>query len=92
MIQQGDFETVVLFSRPKRLLHLLHWQAGSVALTPPESESVSHSVRSDSFVTLWTLLSMEISKSGLPFPSPGDLPNPGTESGSPALAGRFFTI
>ena len=23
--------------------------------------------------------------SGLPFPSPGDLPNPGTESGSPTL-------
>ena len=23
--------------------------------------------------------------SGLPFPSPGDLPNPGTELGSPAL-------
>ena len=23
--------------------------------------------------------------SGLPFPSPGDLPDPGTESGSPAL-------
>ena len=23
--------------------------------------------------------------SGLPFPSPGELPNPGTESGSPAL-------
>ena len=34
-------------------------------------------------------LSMEISRqeywSGLPFPSPGDLPNPGIESGSPAL-------
>ena len=29
--------------------------------------------------------------SGLPFPSPGDLPNPGTEPTSPALAGRFFT-
>ena len=29
--------------------------------------------------------------SGLPFPSPGDLPNPGTELTSPALAGRFFT-
>ena len=29
--------------------------------------------------------------SGLPFPSPGDLPNPGTELASPALAGRFFT-
>ena len=32
--------------------------------------------------------------SGLPFPSPGDLPNPGiklTSFASPALAGRFFT-
>ena len=32
--------------------------------------------------------------SRLPFPSPGDLPNPGIELGhpvSPALAGRFFT-
>ena len=32
--------------------------------------------------------------SGLPFPSPGDLPDPGIEplSLTPALAGRFFTI
>ena len=30
--------------------------------------------------------------SGLPFPSPGDLPNPGVESRSPAIAGRFFTV
>ena len=33
--------------------------------------------------------------SGLPFPSPGDLPNPGIELTlhvSFALAGRFFTI
>ena len=32
--------------------------------------------------------------SGLPLPSPGDLPDPGTEPGSPhspALAGGFFT-
>ena len=29
--------------------------------------------------------------SGLPFPSPGDLPNPETEPTSPALEGRFFT-
>ena len=28
---------------------------------------------------------------GLPFPSPGDLPNRGIEPTSPALAGRFFT-
>ena len=43
---------------------------------------------------LWTVacqapLSMGISKqeywSGLPFPSPGDLPDPGIEPGSPAL-------
>ena len=46
------------------------------------------------FVTPWTVaykgpLSMEFSRqeywSGLPFPSPGDLPNPGIEPGSPAL-------
>ena len=29
--------------------------------------------------------------SGLPFPLPGDLPNPGTEPMSPALAGGFLT-
>ena len=28
--------------------------------------------------------------SGLPFPSPGDLLNPGTEPASPALAGELF--
>ena len=43
-------------------------------------------------------LSMEFSRqkycSGLPFPTPGDLPNLGIESVSlvsPALAGKFFT-
>ena len=33
--------------------------------------------------------------SGLPFPTPGDLPHPGikpTSLASPALAGRFFTL
>ena len=61
----------------------------------------SHSVMSN-LVTPWTLarqipLSMEFSMeeywSGLPFPSPGDLPNPGIEPPSPvfpALTGRFF--
>ena len=38
---------------------------------------------------------MEFSKqgywSGLPFPPPGDLPDPGIKSISPALAGGFFT-
>ena len=42
--------------------------------------------------------SMEFSRqefwSGLPFPSPGDVPDPGTEPvspASPAVAGKFFT-
>ena len=51
-------------------------------------------------VTPWAVarqaaLSVEFSRqeywSGLPCPSPGDLPNPGIELKSPALAGRFFT-
>ena len=58
---------------------------------------------SDAFVTPWTVahqapLSMKFSRqeywSGLPFPSLGDLPNPGVEPTSlvsPALVGRFFT-
>ena len=51
------------------------------------------------FATPWTvahqvLLSMGFSKqeywSRLPFPPPGDLPDPGTEHTSLAWAGRFF--
>ena len=46
------------------------------------------------FVTIWTValqapLSMGFSRleygSGLPYPPPGDLPNPGIKPGSPAL-------
>ena len=41
------------------------------------------------------LLSMGVPRheywSGLPFPPPGHLPDPGTEPPSPALAGEFFT-
>ena len=29
--------------------------------------------------------------SGLPFPSPGDIPDPGIKPVSPALTGKFFT-
>ena len=55
---------------------------------------------SDSFATLWTVayqtsLSIGFPRqkcwSGLPFPSPGDLPDPGIDPGSPAWAGGFFT-
>ena len=52
------------------------------------------------FATPWTTLhqaslSIGFSRqeywSGLLFPSPGDLPNPGIELASPTLAGRFLT-
>ena len=51
---------------------------------------------SDSFATPWTVaLQASLSKqeywSGLPFPSPGDLPDPGIKPASPTLAGEFFT-
>ena len=59
-----------------------------------------HSVMSDFFVTPWPVArqappSMGFPRqeywSGLPFPSPGDLSNPGIEPVSPALAGGFLT-
>ena len=52
------------------------------------------------FVTPWTVahqdpLSMEFSRqeywSGLPFPSPGNLPNPGIKPRISCIAGRFFS-
>ena len=58
------------------------------------TDSVSSSVVSDSLQISWTVarqvpLSMEFSRqeywNGLPFPSPGDLPDSRTEPGSPAL-------
>ena len=54
----------------------------------------------DCLVTPWTAagqapLSMGFSRqehwSGLPFPSPGDLPDLGIEQVSPSLTGGFFT-
>ena len=70
-----EFQLVILFSQPQ----------------PCESES--HSVTSNSAIP-WTvasqvLLSVELSRqeywSRLPFPSPGNLPNPGIDPRSPAL-------
>ena len=55
---------------------------------------------SNSFAIPWTIacqapLSMGFPRqeyrSELPFPTPGDLPNPGIEPVFPALAGGFFT-
>ena len=78
-----------------------HRRLGSWASGPTQMRAVT-SVVSDS-ATPWTVacqapLSMGFSRqeywSGLPCPSPRDLPNPGFEPvslGSPALAGEFFT-
>ena len=61
---------------------------------------LSHSSHARLFVTHWTVvrqapLSVGFPRqeylNGLPFPSPGDLPDPETESASPAVAGRLFT-
>ena len=47
-------------------------------------------------VTCWVPLSKRFSRqeywSGLSFPPPGELPNPGLKPGSPALAGWLFTV
>ena len=62
---------------------------------------LSHSVVSNSlpphgFVAHQAPLSMGFSRqgywSGLPFPPPGDLPDPWIELMSPALVGAVFTI
>ena len=65
-----------------------------------KSESVSHLVVC-LFEILWTVarqapLFMGFSRqeywSGLPFPSPGHLPDPVIEPGSPTLQADFFTV
>ena len=63
---------------------------GSLALQADSlpAASESHSVMSN-IATPWTIQCVEFSRleywSGQPFPSPGDLPNPGIEPRSPAL-------
>ena len=49
-------------------------------------------------MTLWTVARQAPlawgfpgKNTGLPFPPPGDLPNPGIEPEFPAFAGEFFT-
>ena len=86
------------------LLHHPHWLLARGTLhrwgENPRAQLISH-VRL--FATPWTIahqapLSTGLSRqeycSGLPFPSPGDLPNPGIKpksTASPALEGGFFT-
>ena len=79
------------------LLRLLRWQAGSLPPVPRGktyvcicfSRSAALISATPRTVTHQAPLSMEFFRqeywSGLPFPSSGDLPNPGTELRSPAL-------
>ena len=56
-------------------------QSGSTLCGPVDCSPTGSSVHEISQARNW---------SGLPFPPPGDLPNPGIEHASPALAGGFF--
>ena len=68
--------------------------AGELSSTSDTQVKVKSLSRVRLFATPWTVAyqappSMGFSRqeywSGVPFPSPGDLPNPGIEPGSPAL-------
>ena len=76
---------------PESMQRCFTWSHDNFLSKQAKVKSLSH-VRL--FATPWTVarqapLSMGFSRqeywSGLPFPSPGDLPNPGIEPGSPAL-------
>ena len=79
----------------KTYLYISYFQKDVRQLTVKDtSEEVKSLSRVQLFATPWTVayqapLSMGFSRqecwSGLPFPSPGDLPNPGIEPGSLAL-------
>ena len=81
-----------------RILHVLWWVQKKKKLSQECPCPVTQLCPTLS--TQWTIrheapLSMKFFRqeywSGLPFPLPRDLPNPGIELSSPQLAGRFFT-
>ena len=73
---------------------------GTTELKVKVCGSVSRSVASDSLPPMecsppgYSVVGFSLQEywSGLPFPSPGDLPDPGIEPGSPALQADDFTI
>ena len=96
----GGFHLLLqrIFSTRGSNPHLLHWQSELTAEPPGKPTCYCMNVKSLSrvwlFVIPWTVAhqapqSMEFSRqvywSGLPFPSPGDLSNPGIKHRSPAL-------
>ena len=76
------------------LLRLLHWQAGSLPGKPVNCHVRQSLSCVQLFATPWTVacwaplskgLSSQEYWSGLPFPSPGDLSDPGIEPRSPTM-------
>ena len=61
-----------------------------IIMSIQECSVMSESMDCSRQITLSVGFSRLEYKSGLPFPPPGDLPNPGTKPVSSALAGRFF--
>ena len=54
------------------------------------SWTAAHQALCSWFLFLFFFFSRQEYRSGLPFPPPGNLPDPGIEPVSPALVGRFF--
>ena len=82
------------------LIHQYSYTASTHLFLRPTFFCLVWSVVAKSFATLWIVahqapLSMEFPRQeywcGLPFPSPGDLPDPGIELASSTLAGGFCT-
>ena len=78
----------------------LSWTREGKGILRQRSESESRAVLFDSGIP-WTVahqapllvgFSRQEYQRRLPFPSPGDPPNPGIKTTSPALAGGFFTV
>ena len=84
----------------RRILYHLSYQGTPLAVFEKWEEEVKSLSRVRLFATPWTVAyqaspSMGFSRqeywSGLPFPSPGDLPYPGIEPGSPAWEADALT-
>ena len=100
MVVIGDLNFILCVIRsPQRLLSKGYYDVNYISKHHYACMLSPFSV-SDSLWPPWTVarqapLSMGFSRqeywSGLSFPPPGDLPDPGVRPASPALAGGFFT-
>ena len=89
--------SLVIAVRSLSLIQNFSWDSNNLLV----KVKVKSLTRVQLFVTLWTVAyqttpSMGFSRqeywSGLPFPSPGDLPDPGIEPRSTHIVGRRFTV